>query len=286
MKIPWWILYYNEESVNFLYCGRSTCVSYSYWVPNDISTRAHLIPFAIVPARMNLRWNSSNKLDFGILLVVRRFSTPKMPSLTSGVDGEVPAEALADCTLISLPPVLLGHVWPARRVVTGLRVCKQLRSALIVHSTSIVLVQRAGGRCVSEDFRRLPPHLSVTLTLRTWAKRLAGVLGECGSLAHLDLSTAGISAAGAGRLARVLGQSRGLAHLNLCRNRIGAEGVGMLAGVLAECKELTHLDLSQNRIGSKGAGLLVGVLTECKALVHLHLRRNDIGAEGAGWLAE
>ena len=60
------------------------------------------------------------------------------------------------------------------------------------------------------------------------AERLAGVLAQCPALAHLDLSTNDIRAAGAESLARVLGQCAALAHLNLCGNGIEAVWGGRL----------------------------------------------------------
>ena len=54
------------------------------------------------------------------------------------------------------------------------------------------------------------------------------VLGECGSLARLDLSYSHIGAEGAGRLAGVLGQCRSLARLDLRGNWLGAEWAGRL----------------------------------------------------------
>ena len=71
---------------------------------------------------------------------------------------------------------------------------------------------------------------------------LAGVLGQCGSLAHLDLGRSWIGNEGAGRLAGVLGQCRSLAHLDLSYNSIGAEGIS------------AHLDLRGNGFGSKVEG--------------------------------
>jgi Ran GTPase-activating protein (RanGAP) involved in mRNA processing and transport len=63
------------------------------------------------------------------------------------------------------------------------------------------------------------------------------VPGQCPALAHLDLSgnsDFGAGAGGAERLAGVLGQCRELVHLNLSDNKIGAGGAERLAGVLAQ----------------------------------------------------
>ena len=57
-------------------------------------------------------------------------------------------------------------------------------------------------------------------------------------------------------LAEVLGQCSSLATLDLGANDIGAEGAGSLAGVLGQCLSLTKLDLGQV-CGDDGRGLVV-----------------------------
>eukprot|EP00961_Rhodomonas_salina_P030767 413778-Rhodomonas_salina.1 len=177
--------------------------------------------------------------------------------------GEGPAQTVAECMLLLLLPTLLGHVWPAERVVIGLRVCKQLRRELMVHCSSIALAQRGdtevGVSGCLEDFRRLPEHVMVRLRWKeNRAEKLAGVLGECKGLTHLDLSLNGIGDEGASLLAGVLGSCKALAHLELGWNCIGDEGAWRLAGVLGECKALAHLDLNRNFLRTKGAGSLAG----------------------------
>jgi Ran GTPase-activating protein (RanGAP) involved in mRNA processing and transport len=88
------------------------------------------------------------------------------------------------------------------------------------------------------------------------AKRLAGVLGQCPALAHLDLSGNGIGPDGAKSLAGVLGQCTALMHLDLSGNHIGPAGAESLAGVLGQCPALAHLDLGDNDIGTFGQGRL------------------------------
>ena len=61
-------------------------------------------------------------------------------------------------------------------------------------------------------------------------------------------------------LSGVLGQCSSLATLDLGYNNIGAEGAGSLAGVLGQCSSLATLDLAQNDIGTEGARSLAGVL--------------------------
>ena len=79
-------------------------------------------------------------------------------------------------------------------------------------------------------------------------------------ISTINLSNATIGAEGAGRLAVVLGQCASLAHLDLQGNGIGDEGAGRLAAVLGQCASLAHLDLGYNGIGAEGAGMLAAVL--------------------------
>jgi Ran GTPase-activating protein (RanGAP) involved in mRNA processing and transport len=51
---------------------------------------------------------------------------------------------------------------------------------------------------------------------------------------------------GAGRLAAVLGQCASLAHLDLSDNAIRAEGVQSFTAVLPQCASLARLDLRWN----------------------------------------
>ena len=52
----------------------------------------------------------------------------------------------------------------------------------------------------------------------------------------------------------VLGQCASLAHLNLHHNIIGDVGARRLVGVLGHYLSLAHLDLSYNKIGNEGPG--------------------------------
>jgi hypothetical protein len=73
-----------------------------------------------------------------------------------------------------------------------------------------------------------------------------------------------IGPAGAEILAGLLGKCTALAHLNLSHNDIRAAGTESLAEVLAQCPALTHLNLvinlSYDDIGCRGAESLAGVL--------------------------
>ncbi len=109
------------------------------------------------------------------------------------------------------------------------------------------------------------------------AERLAGVLGQCRKLVHLNLSVNKIGAGGTESLAGVLPQCPALAHLHLSDNGIGAGGAERLAGVLSQCTALVHLNVGFNRIGPAGAESLAGVLAQCPALAHLNLCNDDSG---------
>ena len=58
------------------------------------------------------------------------------------------------------------------------------------------------------------------------------------TFSFLSESTAAIRAEGAGRLAAVLGQCASLAHLDLGGNEIGAEGARRLAAIQSRCRVL------------------------------------------------
>jgi hypothetical protein len=90
-------------------------------------------------------------------------------------------------------------------------------------------------------------------------------------ITDIDLSNTRIKAEGAGRLAAVLPQCPSLAHLNHKENGIGAEGAGRLATVLQQCTRLAHLNLAWNEIGDEGVGMLAAALPQCPSLAHLNL---------------
>jgi len=54
----------------------------------------------------------------------------------------------------------------------------------------------------------------------------------------------------------LLGQCSSLAMLNLERNNIGSEGATSLAGVLGQCSSLATLDLEGNDIGDEGIAMI------------------------------
>ena len=117
------------------------------------------------------------------------------------------------------------------------------------------------------------------------ARSLASVLGQCSSLATLDLGGNDIRAEGARSLAGALQQCSSLAMLDLGGNNIRAEGARGLALVLGKWSLLATLDLCSNGIGDEGARGLAAVLQQCSSLATLNLAFNGIGCEGARSLA-
>ena len=78
----------------------------------------------------------------------------------------------------------------------------------------------------------------------------------------------------------VLGQCSSLATLNLACNDIGDAGAGSLAGVLGQCSSLAKLNPSYNYKGNDGATSLAGVLGQCSSLATLGLEGNGMGVQG------
>lgn len=135
---------------------------------------------------------------------------------------------------------------------------------------------------------------------------LAGVLGQCPALSHLDLSGSAVGAlvarddvseevfvphgetlwmkGGAGVcaiLARGLMQSPWLSEINLSFNQIGPVGAESLADVIGQYPSLVKIDLHTNDIRCRGTESLAGLLAHFTALTHLNLRDNQIGPHGA-----
>jgi hypothetical protein len=87
-------------------------------------------------------------------------------------------------------------------------------------------------------------------------KQLSVLKAGC-RITTLELPSGAIKDQDAEKLAGVLGQCEVLAHLNLYNNDIGAAGVESFAGVLAHCPALARLNLSLNDIRTAGAESLV-----------------------------
>ena len=71
----------------------------------------------------------------------------------------------------------------------------------------------------------------------------------------------------------MLGQCSSLAVLNLTRKRTGDKGAGRLAGALGQCSTLTALSVAVNGIGGEGFRSLAVVLEQFSS-------RNPVGEHG------
>ena len=162
--------------------------------------------------------------------------------------------------LESLEEELAIRVIPEERSVMLLQVSKTMRTAMQRVSPPAMIKVRKGQTFLTKNIQ------SAILDMMKWCRITA-----------INLSNARIGAEGAGGLAAVLGQCASLAHLNLRANGIGDEGAGRLAAVLGQCTSLAHLDLGGNGIRAEGAGGLAAVLGQCASLAHLNLRENGIG---------
>eukprot|EP00288_Rhodomonas_lens_P003666 CAMPEP_0177738300 /NCGR_PEP_ID=MMETSP0484_2-20121128/26378_1 /TAXON_ID=354590 /ORGANISM="Rhodomonas lens, Strain RHODO" /LENGTH=246 /DNA_ID=CAMNT_0019252205 /DNA_START=82 /DNA_END=818 /DNA_ORIENTATION=- len=105
------------------------------------------------------------------------------------------------CALLGLPQPVLQKVWPAERVVMGLRVCHYLHQELC--DNNILLVETSGAELreedVVQDFRRVS-HCNVSVKSETLRAELICVsLGE--ALVHLDLGGNQFAPGGATRFA-------------------------------------------------------------------------------------
>jgi hypothetical protein len=123
-------------------------------------------------------------------------------------------------------------------------------------------------------------RLSAVVRLRTTADRGREACRSPGAVPG-----AGAPQSQAESLAGVLGQCTTLARLNFCGNDIDRDpGAKSLVELLTQCTALAHLDLYSNKIGTAGAESFAGVLAQCTALAHLNLCANSIGTVWEGRL--
>ena len=123
------------------------------------------------------------------------------------------------------------RVIPEERSVMLLQVSKTMRTAMQRMSPPAMIKVKNGQTFLTESIQ------SAMLDMMKWCR-----------ITTINLSNATIGAEGAGRLAAVLEQCASLAHLDLRRNEIGDEGAGRLAAVLGQCASLVHLELGYKRI--------------------------------------
>ena len=122
---------------------------------------------------------------------------------------------------------------PAGMTLMLLQVSKTMRTAMQRVSPPAMIKVKEGETFLTESVK------NAMLDMMKWCR-----------ITTINLSNATIGAEGAGGLAAVLGQCASLAHLDLRYNWIGAEGAGRLAAVLGQCASLAHLNLGGNNIGA------------------------------------
>jgi hypothetical protein len=214
----------------------------------------------------------------------------------------------------------LLRVWPAERVLMGLRVCKWLRSALqcapevVVHVRARALLagaprqrgegflswlwgsaakEEAGGLQVLQHLGKagavqvlLDGDGAVAAAGQHLLRKLVLGLGDARvRLSRLVLRRVDLGDAGAGALAEVLAGCALLSELDVAEDKIGAAGAAALCAVLPAASRLAALDLSHNRFGPAGALALAAALPRCAALGELRIGGVRTGEEGARALA-
>ena len=157
----------------------------------------------------------------------------------SALERFKPAPALVRA-LETMEEELAIRMIPGERSVMLLQVSKTMRTAMQRVSPPAMIKVKKGQGCLTESVKH------AILDMMKWCR-----------ITTINLSNATIGAEGAGRLAAVLGQCASLAHLDLRGNGIGAEGAGRLAAVLGQCASLAHLDLCANANGRKMAWQVV-----------------------------
>ena len=148
---------------------------------------------------------------------------------------------------------LIRQVWPAERVVIGLRVSKDIRKDLIVNETPLCAILKfkqhfnSHGAEIARDVERLS-HMKIRIIAQAQnvsvLNQLWGALGKCKALSFLSVSQNRMGDEGAARLAGALGACNALSHLDVSHNRMGAEGAGRLAEALGALKELSYLNIT------------------------------------------
>ena len=138
--------------------------------------------------------------------------------------GSAPSELARALEVVEVE--VARRIVPAERAVMLRRVSRSMRAAMeVIKPAGVIRVKRGQGE----------EEVTASLVrMMQWCRITA-----------LNLSGTGwrLGREGMERLAAVLGQCASLAHLNLRGNSLGAEGAGRLAAVLPQCASLAHLDL-------------------------------------------
>eukprot|EP00286_Rhodomonas_abbreviata_P012588 CAMPEP_0181320520 /NCGR_PEP_ID=MMETSP1101-20121128/18168_1 /TAXON_ID=46948 /ORGANISM="Rhodomonas abbreviata, Strain Caron Lab Isolate" /LENGTH=318 /DNA_ID=CAMNT_0023428231 /DNA_START=54 /DNA_END=1007 /DNA_ORIENTATION=+ len=212
-------------------------------------------------------------------------------------------EKQAEKTIIDLPGSLLGRLWPAERVLVGMRACKYLRAELAHHASDCVMVcaamtsrERFGSGWTADkilkDLRSLQgrgtrvflngsslqsafyPQLQDAMALA-----LPNGLGSL--LVELDLSSNAMGDDEAEKVADMLEHCQVLSRLNLRDNCIKERGASALGRGLRGCMALAQLDVSENKLGASAVRELGKALSECKELTDLDMSENHMGDKAA-----
>mmetsp|Transcript_55568 Transcript_55568/g.84104 ORF Transcript_55568/g.84104 Transcript_55568/m.84104 type:complete len:585 (-) Transcript_55568:192-1946(-) len=185
---------------------------------------------------------------------------------------------------------LLVRVWPADKVLLGMRVCKLLRQELPSNAKQVLLVASYAddGYAPTYISSRLAAFVSCESSLvcrgfpRSFATlrralRSAVEDGFGAKLVYLDLAgnhffpEFALEAIG-----YLLEHSPDLHHLDLSMNPLRDFGAGVLSAAMRNCPALTHVDLSQTCLGAEGIMQLAGGLGRCTELKRLSLSSNAI----------
>lgn len=171
---------------------------------------------------------------------------------------------------------LIELIWPAERLLMGMRVCKSLRRALVECSAQVVLQKAPDAHPDSEelaaDFRRLKDaaiHILWKAQGRGTSNMLLSAISNV-DLRRLELDNCVLGDSGAVMLADVLKRCCSLVHLNVAKNFIGSDGADHLAVACSSLTALAWLDVSDNEMGL-GLRRLTTSLEKCTVLTHLNL---------------
>ena len=206
----------------------------------------------------------------------------------SSCSFKAPAEAVALVDLLQMAPRLLQSVCP-KTMATLSSTCKQLRSMVHEHVTSVSIIQHNGHGTQYQitELQALTnghwPHLQ-RLNIKYRAKlEMAAIRqlskGPWSSLTSLDLSRNALSADAMSQL--VLGKWPALKCLNLSYNRLDTAAIALLTQA---DWPLEDLQLSDNRIGVEAMQELIQ--GRWPKLSQLTLRWNNLNAHTIAVLAQ
>eukprot|EP00961_Rhodomonas_salina_P163033 2195774-Rhodomonas_salina.1 len=168
--------------------------------------------------------------------------------------------------LLCLPWGTIGKLWPAERVVMGLRVCKVLRHELLEHVHQVTLIKSKGTAAsdlaLAKDLARFGEQNAVTLT---WGD---GRNHSCSSVLQVAIPTSCYACWATSTAALSSTFPAALKSLHL--KEVQESDIASLKDVLSESKNLTRIDLSESGVGDSMATLAQG-FQACTKLQHVKL---------------